>query len=298
MKRTFLLFAVVLQAAPVMLIAQCVTPCASIDPELSRPHTDSLQAPKQNTTRSQAQHVKASPATVKPLSRIALGGGVSSLGIQMQMAINLSSHFNARGIGYLDNYSTNFTTNGISANAKLNMASGGAALDIYPFHAGFRLSPGVLFYNQNQLSATSTIPSGTSFTLNGETFYSANVNGTTGMGPVYGNGTLGLNTNKTAFTATTGWGNMIPKTGRHWSVPFEIGVVFVGAPSVNVKLGGWVCLDQKQTQCSNIADTTNPVGASAQAALKAQVARWTSDLDPLKTYPIVSIGLAYNFRIR
>ena len=287
MKRTFLFVA--LFTAPAMLIAQCVTPCASLDTKPSRP---------QRGDDRPVSSFKSPPSAVKPLSRIALEGGVSPLGVQMQMAINLSSHFNARGTGNLFNYSTNFTTNGITANAKLNLASAGAALDVYPFHAGFRLSPGVLFYNQNQLTATSTIPSGTSFTLNGQTFYSANVNGSTGMGPVNGNGILGLNTNKTAFTATTGWGNMIPGTGRHWSVPFEFGVAFVGAPTLNVNMGGWVCLDQAQTQCSNFGSTSNPAGASAQAALKTQVATWTSDLNPLKTYPIVSIGLAYNFRIR
>jgi hypothetical protein len=242
--------------------------------------------------------MKVSSATVKPLSRIALEGGISPLGIQMQAAINLSSHFNARGTGNLFNYSTNFTTNGISATAKLNMASAGAALDVYPFHAGFRLSPGVLFYNQNQLTATTAVPGGTSFTLNGTTYYSANANTTTGATPVNGNGTLGLNTNKTAFTATTGWGNMIPKTGRHWSFPFEIGVALVGAPTVKVNLGGWACNDQAQTLCTNIASTTNPIAIAIQSNLTAQVAKWTTDLNSLKTYPIVSFGVAYNFRIR
>jgi hypothetical protein len=32
--------------------------------------------------------------------------------------------------------------------------------------------------------------------------------------------------------------------------------------------------------------------------LQAQVAKYKNDLDPLRTYPIVSSGVAYNFRIR
>ena len=219
-----------------------------------------------------------------------------SLGIQLQAATNLGSHFNLRGSGNFFNYSDNFTTNGISASAKLNLASAGAAVDIYPFRAGFRISPGLLFYNQNQVTASTSVPAGSSFTLNGTTYYSANTNAATGATPVTGTGTLGLNTSKPAFTITTGWGNMLPRNG-HFSVPFEVGVAFIGAPSVNVNLGGWACYDQAQTECTNIASTTNPIAIAIQSNLAAQEAKWTSDLNPLKTYPILSVGLAYSFNI-
>jgi hypothetical protein len=238
------------------------------------------------------------PANLKPLSRIAFGGGVSPLGIQLQVATNLNQHYNLRTTGNIFSYSTNFTTNGFAANAKLSLSSAGTALDIYPFHAGFRISPGLLFYNGNRLSASTTTAAGTSFTLNNQTFYSAYPNGVTGATPVNGNATLGLNAIKPAFTITTGWGNMIPGKGGHWSFPFEIGVALIGTPAVNVNLGGWVCLDQAQTQCADFASTANPIGAAAQAALQAQTVKWKSDLDPLKTYPIVSAGVAYNIKIR
>ena len=233
-----------------------------------------------------------------PLSRMAFGGGVSPLGIQLQVATNLNRHFNLRGTGNSLNYSTNFTTDGINATGKLNFASAGASLDIYPFRSGFRISPGALFYNQNQLTAAATVPGGSSFTLSGQTFYSANTNATTGATPVTGSGILGLNTRNPAFTITTGWGNMIPRKGGHWSFPFEAGVAFIGAPTLNVNLGGWVCLDQAQTQCSNFGSTANPIGLSAQSNLQMQVAKWTNDLNPMRTYPILSGGLAYSFRVR
>lgn len=228
---------------------------------------------------------------------MALGAGISSLGIQLQAATNLSSHFNLRGTGSFFNYSDNFTTNGLNADAKLNLASAGAAVDIYPFRVGFRISPGVLFYNQNQATASVNVPGGSSFKLNGTTYYSANTNSTTGATPVTGNGTVGLDTNKTAFTITTGWGNMIPRNG-HFSVPFELGVAIIGAPTANVNLGGWACTDQAQTLCSNLADPTNPIAIAVQSNLTTQEAKWTHDLKPLNTYPIVSIGVAYSFHIR
>jgi hypothetical protein len=185
----------------------------------------------------------------------------------------------------------------LNANASLNLASAGAAVDIYPFHVGFRLSPGVLIYNQNQLTATVNVPGGSSFKLNGNTYYSANTNAATGASPVTGSGVLGLNTNKAAFTVTTGWGNMIPRNG-HFSVPFELGVAVIGAPTVNVNLGGWACTDQAQTQCSNLASGSNPIATQIQSNLTSQVAKWTSDLKPLNTFPIISLGVAYSFHLR
>ena len=233
-----------------------------------------------------------------PFSRVAIGGSVSTLGPGLQITTNINRHLNVRATGNALYYSTNFTTSGIPATARLNLASAGASLDIYPFHSGFRISPGALFYNQNQVTATALVPGGTSFTLNNQTFYSANANVITGATPVNGSAFLGLDRNKTAFSITTGWGNMIPRNGGHFSFPFEIGAAFIGAPTVNVNLGGWVCQDQAQTNCSSFSSTANPVGAAAQSALQAQEAIWTKDLNPLKTYPIVSGGLAYSFGSR
>jgi hypothetical protein len=242
--------------------------------------------------------VRYGSGVARPLSQFAFDGGVSPMGIQLQTATNLNSHFNLRGTGNFFNYSTTFTVSGVTAAAKLNLASAGASLDIYPFRSGFRISPGALFHNENQLTAAATVPGGTSFTLNGQTFYSANANAVTGATPVNGSAALGLNTNKTALSITTGWGNMIPRKGGHFSFPFEIGAAFIGAPTLSVNLGGWVCLDQAQTNCSNFASTTNPIGASAQSALQTQEAKWVKDLSLLKTYPIVSGGLAYSFGAR
>jgi hypothetical protein len=242
--------------------------------------------------------LKYGTGSSRPLSQFAFDAGVSPLGIQMQVATNLNSHFNLRGTGNVFNYSTTFTTSGITAAAKLNLASAGASLDVYPFRSGFRISPGVLFHNQNQVTADASVPAGTSFTLNDQTFYSANANAVTGAIPVNGNAVLGLNKNKTAFSITTGWGNMIRRSGRHWSFPFEIGVALIGAPTLKVNLGGWVCYDQAQTECADIASTTDPIAISVQSNLSAQVAKWTKDLEPLKTYPIVSGGIAYSFGAR
>ena len=238
-----------------------------------------------------------SAPSARPLSKVAFGVGISPLGVQLSMTTNLNPHLNLRSTGNLFNYSTNFTASGIGADAKLNMKSAGTALDIYPFHKGFRISPGLLFYNTNQVTAAALVAGGTSFTLNDQTYYSANANSATGATPVNGNALLSLHTTNPAFTITTGWGNTIPRKG-HWSFPFEVGVALTGAPSLKVNLGGWACYDQAQTLCTDITSKTDPIALQIQSNLAAQVAKWTKDAEPLKTYPIASFGVAYSFGLR
>jgi len=282
-------FFVVMLATTPALTAQSLSPSSTLVAAESSSDGAAGQVPSPITNA-------AVPA--RPFSRIAFGAGVSPLGIQMQVATNINEHFNLRGTGNIFKYSPNFTTNGLTIDANLNLASAGLALDVYPFRAGFRISPGILFYNGNQVTASDSVAGGTSFTLNSQTFYSASANAATGATPVSGSATLGLNATKPAFTITGGWGNMIPRKGGHWSYPFEIGVALVGAPPLTANLTGTACYDQAQTECTNLASTTNPIAIAVQNDLQAQIVKWQNDLNPLKTYPIVSAGIAYSFHIR
>jgi hypothetical protein len=293
MKRVALLLTATLLVAPATLAAQS----SSFSSSLASSRLFVIDADPEG---GGGQVTPTAPKAAGPnssFSRLGIGAGISTLGIRLQAATNIGSHLALRGSGNFFNYSDNFTTNGIAATAKLSLDSAGVAVDFFPFRFPFRLSPGVLFYNGNQLSGGTDVAAGTSFTLNGTKYYSANANTATGAVPVNGTATLGLNTTKPAFTITTGLGNMVPQKG-HWSFPFEIGVAFIGAPSVNVKLSGWACYDQAQTQCADLSNANNPIAVAIQSNLTAQDAKWTSDLNPLKTYPIVSGGVSYSFHLR
>lgn len=225
----------------------------------------------------------------KPFSQFAIGGGVGVMGVNLQAATNLNRFMNLRGVGNVFNYNvTNISTNGFNVDAKLNLATAGASVDFFPFpRHGLRFSPGVLFYNQNAASATFTVQDGTSFTLDDYTFYSSKTN------PVQGTGTFGLHTQNPAFTMTTGYGNIIPRKGGHLSFPLELGVAMIGKPAVNIALTkGQVC-DAQGLFCVDIA-----TDATAQADLQRQVDKYKSDFDPLRTFPIFTFGVAYNFHLR
>lgn len=226
--------------------------------------------------------------SIASVSRIALGVDVSPLGVGLSVATNLSRQLNVRTNGSFFNY-TNIAikTEGFDVNAQLKLASARVSLDYYPFHAGFRLSPGVMFYNQNHGDIQLKVPSGAQFTLNHQTYYSAK-----GSNAVTGAGSFGFGNGSPSFTLTTGWGNAIPRRARHLSFPFEVGVAFTNTPKVNFNLTGYGC-DISGLNCLNVA--TN---AQIQSNINAQVKSYRRDIEQLKTFPIVSLGLAYSFGIR
>jgi len=84
---------------------------------------------------------------------------------------------------------------------------------------------------------------------------------------------------------------MLPqkKTGS-WSFPVEGGVAFLGSPVVKTRwVQGQIC-DAQFQNCQDAA--TDPVFLSD---LHAQFGAYKSRLDLLRTYPIVSFGIAYHY---
>jgi len=282
MKRELCCCLVILLAAPAVLLAQ----------------NDSAPAtpPAMQTTRGpMAMPGAGEPA---PFSRLALEGGIGIGGINMQAAVEANRYLNIRGIGNFFTYSVNNVkiggsgSSGSDVSGKVNFAEGGVALDYYPFpNHGWRLSPGVTFYNGNGVSATGVMATGDSITLGSSKYYS---DATDNMNL---NANLNLNTHKQAFTMTTGWGNMISRRGGHFSVPFEIGAIFTGTPTLGLNITGNGCTNSEDASdngpsCVNMATNT-----SAQASIQSQVSKYQNDLNPLKVWPILSIGVAYNFNI-
>lgn len=237
------------------------------------------------------------PDLNRPFSKLAFGPSFSLLGVGLDLTTNLNRRLNVRASGGFLDQPIHFTTNGFHADARLKLASTRASLDIYPFGNGFRISPGLMVYNQNRITGTALMASGTSFTLNGDTFYSANTNATTGAVPVYGTALLNLHATRPAFTISAGWGNPLARKG-HWSFPFEAGIALAGAPKVNVNLAGWACSDQAETQCADISNLNNALAIQVNNDLQAEIGKWKSDLDPLKTFPIIKGGVTYSFNVR
>lgn len=231
-----------------------------------------------------------------PLSRVGIGADISPLGIGIKGAVNLNLFMDARlDADFFSFSSGRFEIEGVNADASLHMDSAAALVDFYPWSSVWRLSAGLMFLNGNQFSGTTRIAGGKSFTLDGQTFYSANANAATGASPITGTGVLGFHARNPAVVLTGGFGNFVPRAYRHWSFPSEFGVIFTGAPTVNVNLSGWACLDAAETQCSRLSNSSNPVAIEFNNALNAQLAKWRRGLSNFPIYPVFTYSVIYSF---
>ena len=230
---------------------------------------------------------KASAAGLTPISRLALGGGIGIMGVFLLVVFFLFCYTNIRLTGNLFSYTVdNISSNGFNATGKLDFATMGASVDLFPWpNHGFRLSPGLLLHNQIKLNATAVVNAGQSFSLDDVDYYSS------ASDPIHANAKLGLNSTNPAFTMTTGWGNMISRRGGHWSFPFQLGAAFVGFPSFMLTVSGTAC-DYSGENCFNAA--TDP---TLQSNLQKQIDKYKKDVDVLKVFPILSTGVSYNFSI-
>lgn len=231
-----------------------------------------------------------------PWSRIGLGADVSPLGVGMKASTVLNTFMDLRVDGNFFRYDFGrFEVDGVNVDGQVHMASAAAKLDVYPWLSVWRLSAGLMFLNANHLYAATRIAPGTAFTMDGKTYYSANANPTTGATPVSGSGILALHRRQPAFVLSGGFGRFIPRSERHWSFPTEFGIIFMGSPTLNVNLNGWVCNDKLQTQCGNLGNPASPVAAGFNSSLQASLTKWRHELSGFTLYPVFSYSVVYSF---
>jgi hypothetical protein len=213
--------------------------------------------------------------------RIGVGAKLSLLGIGGEAAVALTKRINVRGGFNFFNYSDTFNKDGISYGGQLAFRSAEAHLDLFPFAGAFHVSPGLLLYNDNHISAAASVPGGQVFTLGGTSY-------TSGAGnPVAGTAKLGFN--KVAPSILVGFGNLIPRNRRRFSLSTEFGIAYTGAPKASLALTGTAC-SNPAVICVNAA--TDP---TVQANVQAEVAKVNHDVSALKIYPLASVGFAVNF---
>jgi hypothetical protein len=175
-----------------------------------------------------------------------------------------------RPIPYLDvraglntyTYDTTDAEAGISYDQELDLSSFYATANLRPPLSPFRLTAGV-FSNKNKLSMASQ--QSTNFDIGGMTYTSAEV------------GTLNaaVTFDKTAPYLGVGADFRIANT---LGLNFDLGVLFQGTPMVGMSASGPISLDP-----------------NFQTELAAETMELQNALNNYKAYPVVSVGLSFNF---
>jgi len=210
-----------------------------------------------------------------------IGVKASLLGGGIEAAARVNQRTNVRAGFNMISYSRGFNKDGVPYSGQLSFKTIEAHYDIFPFGGGFRVSPGVLAYIGDPVTATAAVPGGQTFSLGGTTYYSDPA------APVTGNGKL--NFNRAAPLATFGWGNLISrKESKHISVPLEFGVAFQGSPKATLHLAGNACLSPG-VNCLSVTDPT------IQAGIQSEQTKINNSMSFFKVYPIISVGLGYKF---
>ena len=212
--------------------------------------------------------------------RVAVGIKFSSLGGGFEVATPLTRHSNLRGGFTFFSYSRTFTKDGITYDGQVGFRTLEAHYDFFPWAASFHVSGGLLAYLADPVTATPAV-AGQSFSLGGHTYYSDTAN------PISGHGKI--NVNRVAPTITVGWGNLLPRSAKRWSIPVEVGVAFQGAPNATLNLSGNACVFPA-SDCRNVA--TDPMIHSQVVAEQTKI---NNNLSSFKVYPILSVGFGYKF---
>ena len=144
------------------------------------------------------------------------------------------------------------------------------------------VSPSLLAYNGNHIDASAAVPAGQSFSLGGNTYYSGQTN------PIGGTGEMHVR--NVAPAILFGFGNLVPRSGRRLGVNFDAGVVFQGSPTTKLNLTGSACIVNPTTGCLNAASD-----AIVQQSIHNEQAKLNSDLEPLKYFPVLSIGVSWKW---
>jgi hypothetical protein len=225
----------------------------------------------------------SSPKTSKePGTPIAIGVGVkaSTLGIGGEVALPVTRRSNIRAGFNLFNYGHTFDKDGVTYKGTLNLRSAEATWDFFPLWE-FHISPGVLLYNGNQLTANANVPGGQSFTLNNTSYVSD------GADPV--NGTGKLTAYKTAPMVLLGIGNFVPRSSRHFSYTVEIGAAYQGPPRIALNLAGSAC-DSTGLNCRSIS--SDP---TIQSNIQLEQAKLENKARPFRFYPVISFCFGFKF---
>jgi hypothetical protein len=216
------------------------------------------------------------------LPRFGLGISIGTLGAGIQAATAVTRKSNVRGAFNYFTYSDSTTTNdNLAIDGTLRLASAEVLYDQFLGH-GFHVSGGLMLWDGNQGTATVSVPGGNTITLNGQRYFSSIAN------PV--NGTGSIMSRKVAPEVLFGFGNLLPRGKRRFSLGFELGVAFQGSANTRFNLTGATCLINATTGCIPIA--VDPI---TQANIIGEQNKVDNDLTPFKYYPIVRTTFGFKF---
>ena len=195
---------------------------------------------------------------------IGLRAGTLGGGVELAHAFTETLGFRMGAGGLI--YDTTETYENVAYDVNLKLATAQLLFDWFPFSNNFRVSAGGM-YNGNKLTMDGKPTSGT-YTINGRTYNASDI------------GTLNGKVDFRKFAPYVGLGYGRP-IGKGLLFEADLGVLFQGSP--------------RSTLTVTCGPTIGASCAQLQSDVAAQQALLDDDGQKYKTYPVLSIGIAYVF---
>jgi hypothetical protein len=269
------------QTAPVIHLPSSTQFVSSVAGVSSSTDNDEAQPAE---SRPIAASTQSGAVLIRTPARIGVDVHAGINGIGGDVALAVAPHFNVRLGGELFGYSTSFQEEGANVNATLRLGGGRASLDWFPFHNGFHVSPLLVFLNQTNVRASVIVPPGETISLDDGDYVSSQTD------PLHGSASIGVW--KTSPGLTIGYGNIIPRSGKHFSFPVEVGFYYVGQPTLKVDFSGSAC-DPSEPQPPGCQPVQQDAGF--QHDLAAFIRRNNNNLSYASFFPVASLGVGYSF---
>ena len=236
-------------------------------------------------SQSYARRYPKSPLAVashtRPFSTVAIAATFGLGGVGVDVATPLNTRINLRAGASFLSVTTSFTVDTIPISGTAHLNDSHVGIDWFLFNNSFHISPGITLYGNTNYDARIFVPGNQVITVD-DTDYTSDPND-----PIHGTAYINFATH-VAPRLTVGWGNMIPHKDKNWSFPFEFGLDYRKAPTVAITLAGSSC--DAPGDCGPIS--TDP---DTQANIVEEEQEITSDLHPLRFFPILSFGVSYKF---
>jgi hypothetical protein len=238
--------------------------CSQITPPSSRPSSAPMEVrPTEQTNQTPGGN----------RSGWAITPEIGTLGIGASVTRSITPNFNARvGINTFS-VGADITQTDVTYKADLDLSNISTLVDYHPAkNSGFRLTGGLVFQDNN-LKGTGRPAPGTNTITVGEDTYNVDV-----LESV--DAKVGF-PNSVAPYLGIGWGNAVQR-GKGLGFSFNLGVMFTGSPKIDVT---------PNFGTGATPDIRNEVNTS----IEKEKNKLENDLDWLKIYPVVSLGISYQF---
>lgn len=236
-------------------------------------------AAAENTNDRQTQEAPG----IRPFSRVGLRVSAGLGGAGVETATPLGRTLDLRAGSDFFVYNTTLQEDSVNVGLKLRMQASRASMDWFPRGGRFKLSPLLVFANNNHVGARVTVPSSDDLTLGGQQFVSSSTD------PLRGSASVDFR--RVSPGATIGLGRMFTPERHHWSFSTDAGFYYAGVPPLKIAFNGSACAATAYGSACE-AVTKDPVFQQSLAAFEAKSRR---NLRYASYFPILTTGIGYAF---